>query len=239
MFATVTTYNDHRNDHIVFSFGRNNDHTTHTWDNRVYDLNTRLNDILLTHEGDSSGDFYYGHSFGTQTIPMTAGQIKMQGCMGHSRGTTYVTLEVYGYIPGDSKDVYFITPQNIRTRGRGCRTSKHTVPSNVPTNAVGVYASITTYSDNRNDHWSSSFGRDYNHDCYTWDNRVYDLNTRLNDVMVTHNGDSAGNNHYGFSHGSSFIPIDGNRQIQMKEGHGHNNNNWAYTTLQVYGYKTA
>ena len=113
------------------------------------------------------------------------------------------------------------------------------MPSNVPTNAVGVYASITTYSDNRNDHWSSSFGRDYNHDCYTWDNRVYDLNTRLNDVMVTHNGDSAGNNHYGFSHGSSFIPIDGNRQIQMKEGHGHNNNNWAYTTLQVYGYKTA
>merc|ERR1712146_830785 len=96
--------------------------------NRVYDLNRQLNDILLTHEGDSSGDFHYGHSFGTQTIPMTNGQIKMKGCMGHSRGTTYVTIEVYGYIPADSKDIFFMTPSNLCTRGRGCRTTKLSVP---------------------------------------------------------------------------------------------------------------
>jgi hypothetical protein len=65
---------------------------------------------------------------------------------------------------------------------------------------------------------------------------VYDLNTYLNDVLLTHEGDAAGNNHYGFSHGSHLIPLDANGQIQAHGCMGHNNVATAYTTLQVYGY---
>ena len=75
-----------------------------------------------------------------------------------SRGTTYVTLEVYGYVPADSTDVHFIEPQNIRTTGSGCRTSTQNVPSNVPANAVPVPVSSQIKSTHRVDPISGDAG---------------------------------------------------------------------------------
>merc|ERR1712100_80600 len=116
VYATISTFDDNRNDHVTHSFGRYNGHQTHTWDNQVYDSNTYLNDVMITHEGDASGKFHYGYSHGTQIIPLTsANQIQAQLCMGHPRGTHYITMEVYGYIPNTSNVNFLATPTNIRT----------------------------------------------------------------------------------------------------------------------------
>jgi hypothetical protein len=240
VFATITTYSDNRNDHWVASFGRDSSHDTHTWDNRVYDLDTYLNDVMVTHEGDSSFDAYYGTSHGASTIPLDSnGKIQANLCMGHNRNNrAYITMEVYGYIPASNARVSFVsTPDNVRFTCSGASKKTLSVPSNIPSTAKAVYATVSTYQSNNDDHYVHSFGRDNNHDSYTWDNRVYDLNTYLNDVMLTHEGNSAGNMHYGHSFGSHLIPLDANGKIQSYACMGHDNAATAYATLQIFGYQ--
>lgn len=99
IIANVTTNVSSRNDHATHSFGRNASHATGTYDNGPYDLNTWLNDVLLTHSGDSAGVDYYGRSHGTQIIPLKAnGRFDAMTCMGYSTGTHYITIQVYGYV---------------------------------------------------------------------------------------------------------------------------------------------
>jgi hypothetical protein len=100
ILVTITTFNSARNDHVVHSFGRNADHTSYTWDNQVYNLNTYLNDVMVTHEGEIPGNaYYFGHSHGTLIIPLKSnGKFDAQLCMGYTSGTHYITLQVYGYV---------------------------------------------------------------------------------------------------------------------------------------------
>ena len=99
ILATITTFDSEKNDHVVHSFGRNADHDDDTWYNTVYDKNTYLNDVMVSHQGDAAGKFYYGHSHGTSIIPLKEnGKFDAHLCMGYSRGTHYITLQVYGYI---------------------------------------------------------------------------------------------------------------------------------------------
>merc|ERR1712072_1466606 len=94
-----------------------NSHPSNPWNNNVYDLNTYLNDVMVTHEGDSSFDAFYGTSHGASTIPLDSnGQIQANLCMGHNGDNNgYLTIEVYGYIPAtDAKVTFVTTPQNVR-----------------------------------------------------------------------------------------------------------------------------
>ena len=99
ILVSITTFDSKRNDHVVHSFGRNANHDDNTSSNSVYDKNTYLNDVMVSHQGDTAGKFYYGHSHGTSIIPLKEnGKFDAHLCMGHTRGTHYITLQVYGYI---------------------------------------------------------------------------------------------------------------------------------------------
>lgn len=99
ILVTITTFSDARSDHVVHTFGRNANHEGHVYDNRVYDLNAYLNDVMITHEGEMAGSYYYGHSHGSQIIPLKSnGKFDALLCAGYSGGNHYITLQVYGYV---------------------------------------------------------------------------------------------------------------------------------------------
>ena len=73
-----------------------------------------------------------------------------------------------------------------------CQKIEKTVSDNIPTNAVAVLASLTTFNSQRNDHVVYSLGRDNSVTCYFHHNQVYEANTYFNDVLQTQNGDAGG-----------------------------------------------
>eukprot|EP00494_Astrolonche_serrata_P005944 UN05961 len=95
------------------------------------------------------------------------------------------------------------------------------VPDIVPATADAVIVTISTYNSEQNDHVNHSFGRSYEHDPYTWDNAIHDGNTYYNDVLITNNGDSAGDDTYGYSHGTQIVPLDEDGDIQAYLAMGH------------------
>jgi hypothetical protein len=239
VFATISHYNSDRNDHVNYSFGRDNNHDSYTWDNRIYDLNTRLNDIMVTENGDSAAKDHYGYSHGSQIVPITNGKIKFQGCQGHSRGTHYITLQVYGYVAGPKGMVFVAAPKNVRTTCKKNADKKELdMPVNIPSGSKAVLGSVSHFNSDRNDHVVYSFGRDNSHSHYTWDNQIYTKNSRFNDVLITENGDSGGSDHYGYSHGSEVLPLTSSNKLKFQGCMGHSRGTH-YVTTQAFGYVPA
>jgi hypothetical protein len=231
IIASIHSFDDHRNDHVVHTFGRNMHHSGHTWDNQAYSHS--MNDIAITHNGDGAEREYYGKSHGTQIIPLTSHQIQSYLCTGRSRGNHYITLQVYGYVPAKSS-VKFVKPTIVRQTCNHAKRTHFDMPSVVPAGAKAVIVSMHSYDDHRNDHVIHTFGRDSNHPSHTWDNQVYNTNRRYNDVMVTHDGDSGGKQHYGAEHGTLWIPLNGRRiESYLCTGHSRGTH---YVALSIYGY---
>lgn len=212
-------------------------HDCTPWDNRVYSLNRRLNDVLITQQGDSGGASYYGNSKGSQIIPITnKRQIQFNLAMGHSRCTNRLTVQVYGYFSG----VGILPGAQVRNLRIRDRLVDHKVgpldPAFVPATAVGVISAITTFVDSRNDHYQMSFGRD-NSRKPCWNNCMYSGKPNsYNDLILTHHGDAAVRNHYGMSHGSFMIPMTGGKFSVYNNAGKNNGNNYAFTTMQTIGW---
>lgn len=145
-------------------------------------------------------------------------------------------FQEFGYL----SDVTFVdSPANIRlTTANSCeRMTNIAMPSNIPADAGAIIVTITTYTSERRDHLVHSFGRNAEHDCNVWSNQPWDLDTYLNDVMITHEGDSSGEGfYYGHSHGSHIIPLKENGRFDAQLAMGRNPGTTSYVTIQVVGY---
>ncbi|HEC84828.1 MAG: hypothetical protein DRR19_01940 [Candidatus Parabeggiatoa sp. nov. 1] len=113
-------------------------------------------------------------------------------------------------------------------------------PIGVPREAIAIIASIQTYHDlatNKPDHVNHSFGRNVEHDPYSWDNRPFLSNKPFNDVIISHEGNNSGSTifWYGHHHGTQIIPLKSNGLFDayINQGYSHGSH---YITLQVYGY---
>ena len=241
VIASVYTY-DAADDHYMASFGRDNGHQRVGWSNYPYTQNTRYNDLMLTHEGQGGGMSYRkGHWHGSQVIPLSSSQtFKVQQGMGKSdsTNTAYTVVQQYAFL--DDIAGFVDTPSNIRLTltASGTKSVGLQPPSTVPATATAIIVSIDTYDDKRADHMVHSFGRHASHDTNIWRNRPAELNTYLNDVYVTHEGDASTGYYYGHSHGTSIIPLKSDGRFDAFLGLGYNTGSTsrAYVTLQVYGY---
>jgi hypothetical protein len=95
ILANIITFHTDRNDQTISSFGRNAGHTSYVWDNEIFNnaanINSWMNDVLITHEGDISPSYYYGYSHGSQIIPLKSGAVfDAQLAMGKSGSGTLV-----------------------------------------------------------------------------------------------------------------------------------------------------
>ena len=238
--VSITTYQENRNDHMVHSFGRDDSHDSHVWDNRVYDLNQRLNDVLITHEGDTACTHYYGNSFGMQVLPFRPDNtfdIYFGLGKNGNNGAHFITIQEYGFLTS-ANSVIFPTPAITRTTFTNACSKQNdiTLAPSMPSDAVAAIVTITAFDSSRDDHWMMSFGRNNGHDCFTWDNRPYDLNTWLNDVMLTYEGQGRGRFYYGHSFGTHIIPLKANGKIDAQFGMGKSTTSVCYVTLQTIGY---
>ncbi len=95
--ANLYTFSSSRDDHVNHHFGRTALSGT-TWDNEPWNRNIPMSDVSITHQGDSAGNFHYGHGHGSNIIPLKSnGTFDASMCRGYSRGTHYVTIQVNGY----------------------------------------------------------------------------------------------------------------------------------------------
>jgi hypothetical protein len=113
-------------------------------------------------------------------------------------------------------------------------------PRRVPREAIAIIASIQTYHDhatNKADHVNHSFGRNVEHDPYSWDNSPFLSNKPFNDVLITHEGNNSGSTifWYGHHHGAQIIPLKSNGLFDAYVNQGYTYGTH-YITLQVYGY---
>jgi hypothetical protein len=113
-------------------------------------------------------------------------------------------------------------------------------PKGVPGNAIAIIASVMTYHDGtggKADHVNHSFGRKPEHDSYSWSNKPFESNKPFNDVLITHQGETAGNKNfwYGHHHGTQIIPLKSNGLFDIHTNMGYTFGTH-YITLQVYGY---
>eukprot|EP00056_Hartaetosiga_gracilis_P016124 m.3946 g.3946 ORF g.3946 m.3946 type:complete len:759 (+) comp3774_c0_seq1:60-2336(+) len=240
--AAYTTYNTCGNDHVVHSFGRRNAHDCYTWDNRPYELNTYLNDVLITQNGDSGVAQAYGHSGGTQIIPITPDK-KMQYAlsMGHSRCSNQVVLQVYGYLEGQG---ILTTSQirNIRVAvGGGFKPYSFDTPSFVSNKARALIMTVSSFVSDRTDHFMYTIGRTNTNSRGTWENEPYNDggSPYYGDMKLSHEGDaSEARDYYGASQGSFISPSnsDGSFKFIANEG---GNGNTHYYTMQIIGYLSA
>ena len=247
VIASVYTYSVGRSsgtpDHYVHSFGRDNSHTNSAWSNSVYsNTNTRYNDLIITNEGDSAYDYTNGNWHGTQIIPLLEDQtFRIQLGMGKSNndGTSHIVIQQYGYL--NDVVTFLDAPANIQLHFTGrTKSNSISVPGTVPATATAIIASLTSYDSEQGDHMVHSFGRNNNHDTHYWSNQPFTLDTYLNDVYVTHEGDTGGGYHYGHSFGTVIIPLRSDKTFSAMLGGGMNGATAnAYVTLAVYGYINA
>ncbi|EGD79933.1 hypothetical protein PTSG_10215 [Salpingoeca rosetta] len=211
------------------------------WDNQVYDQNTYMNDIIVTQNGDNAGASYHGRSMGTEIIPIDQHRVLYCLSMGKSRGTDYVTLQVYGYLTGEG---IISTSQirNARIASSG-GFSQHSFgkPEFVPSHAYAILGAVTTFASTRRDHYSVSIGRSFNPTYNSWDNEPFSTSTDsaafANYVHLTHNGDASGmDDYYGMSHGSVLFPTLSGGGFKVLNNQGWNGGGTSYFTLQVNGY---
>jgi hypothetical protein len=101
LITTMYTFQNRGHlDHIVHSFGRNSAHSTSPWSGNVRGYNQWLNDILITSEGDASGDYHYGSWRGSQIFGLKSnGQFEARMAMGKSISLPhYIIMYIVGYI---------------------------------------------------------------------------------------------------------------------------------------------
>ena len=101
----------------------------------------------------------------------------------------------------------------------------NTVPpsvSQIPATAIGLIATIYTFQTSfSSDHMMHTFGRTLNTpNSYLWDNQIYALNTQLNDIVITHCGDTGMVFYYGEAHGTNIIPLKANGAFDSYLGLG-------------------
>lgn len=150
------------------------------------------------------------------SLSLRQGGFKARNNQGwNGAGTSYFTLQVNGYVPGGGySNVKFFAPDEVkrlRFKVTGSTHIKHTdiiPPSNVPNTAKGLITLIYTFQDRANlDHVVHSFGRNAGHQTKVWSNDVYNSNTYLNDILITHEGDKSAKWYYGFYHPTQVIPL--------------------------------
>ena len=247
IFATPTTWISSLNDFYMISFGRNNAHSTNTFNNLMYDNPGYYNDFTLTASGDSGQRDYYGRSHGSTIIPLKSatGTFDLLNNMykNDATATSYLNIEVFGFVPlPQYTNIKFLAAGSIGniklTSINSYDQVSDIVPPNVPVNSTGIIANIYTYQSNLNDHLVHSFGRYNGHPNSPWDNNVYNYNTYLNDVLITHEGESAPMYYYGYAHGSQIIPLKSNGKFDAFLGMGKNGpgSGTHYVLVQVFGY---
>ena len=75
-------------DHYVMSAGRDNTHTTSTWNNEHYSTNARWNDVVFTHEGDSGMNDVHGIWYPLGIVPLLSDKtFKVSWNMGKNGNT--------------------------------------------------------------------------------------------------------------------------------------------------------
>jgi hypothetical protein len=236
-------------DHYMVSFGRNNAHSTNTFNNLMYDTPGYYNDMILTHSGDNGQRDYYGFAYGSKLIPLkpSTDSFDILNNMYKNDGanTAYVNLQVYGFVPSAAyTNIKFLPATSIGSikliTTNGNEQVSDIIPPNVPTNSIAIIANVYTFQSNLNDHLVHSFGRYNGHPGSPWDNNVFDYNTYLNDVLITHEGDNAAMYYYGYSHGSQYIPLKSNGKFDAFLGMGKNGagSGAHYVLLQVFAYIT-
>eukprot|EP00854_Cymbomonas_tetramitiformis_P005791 gene5791-6986_t len=218
-----------QSDHVVHTFGRNNDHYKKPWGNNVYTRNEYMNDVMIVVNGEDADRDYYGFDYGNHIIPLDAdGNIRAFLCAGHTYGTHYVVLTVHSYIPASSDIKFLDLPQNIRYSASANWQSSLAVPSNIPAGATAVIATVSTYASTSGGSsvWYS-FGRNNGHFSDPSSNAVYTRDEYFNDVLITHHSQDF----YGFSHGAQIIPLDSLGAIQARMTNYDAGDH--YVTLQV------
>ncbi|KAK3272832.1 hypothetical protein CYMTET_18891, partial [Cymbomonas tetramitiformis] len=224
-----------QSDHVVHTFGRNNDHYKKPWGNNVYTRNEYMNDVMIVVNGEDADRDYYGFDYGNHIIPLDAdGNIRAFLCAGHTYGTHYVVLTVHSYIPASSDIKFLDLPQNIRYSASANWQSSLAVPSNIPAGATAVIATVSTYASTSGGSsvWYS-FGRNNGHFSDPSSNAVYTRDEYFNDVLITHHSQDF----YGFSHGAQIIPLDSLGAIQARMTNYDAGDH--YVTLQVFGFVAA
>ena len=189
IIATATTFNSVGNDHVVYSFGRNNSHTDCNASGlHLHSSTTYFNDVLLSQNGELGGFYPKGSSSGTIIIPLTEdNKVKMTLAMGQSNGTNFITLLVYGYMTGD-----FLVPvddvatiqQNTIVRA----TRMVGNPTGLPWPTRALFTSMSTYDSNGGiDHFSVAAGRSSSVPEFTWRNDPFtETADYYGDVVLSH-----------------------------------------------------
>eukprot|EP00730_Choanoeca_flexa_P004012 TRINITY_DN11572_c0_g1_i3.p1 TRINITY_DN11572_c0_g1~~TRINITY_DN11572_c0_g1_i3.p1 ORF type:complete len:738 (+),score=101.42 TRINITY_DN11572_c0_g1_i3:2-2215(+) len=205
IIASATTFNSCLGDHVVWGMGRDNSHSDCTsWSASFLVKDAYFTDVLLTQNGNSAGNRRYGTSTGTIIAPITAdNKLAMSLSMGHSCGTNYLTLLVYGYITGD-----FAIPvdqvSNVFQSTTVQNDKRNAQPSFVQMPAAGLFATVNAYI-NADDHFEITNGRTYSVPIRGWEDAPYEGQDEYwGDVRLTHNGQyDTAKEVYGRSFGSS------------------------------------
>jgi hypothetical protein len=246
IIGTLSTYDSARNNFAVHTFGRNASHDCNIWNNRVYELNSYINDVAITHNGEAGeSSFAHGHTYGTVVIPLKSnGRFDaMLAGRWSNTATHYITLQVYGYIRGYG----FLSANqinNVRTADNtnGFQSISQLRPSFPEGNsASALWATITTFVAGASDHYFVSYGRNNAGSTtvahYLTTGPATDTSKYLNDFLITHSGQTGQIDTYGNSHGSHLIPLLSDGSFTKLNNIGKDaSSNLAYATSQVFGF---
>ncbi|EDQ88644.1 uncharacterized protein MONBRDRAFT_26291 [Monosiga brevicollis MX1] len=237
--ASLTSYNSLRNDHCVYSLGRDNDVPCSFSSGGVYSTNTYYNDVLQTQNGENGGPQYHGFSSGTSIIPLNGRTVK-SSIHGMTHGVNYLTVYIYGYVMGvDGRSTLLEVNQvhNLRLASSSAATIASLQTQHVPASGVaGVLTTATTFVDTHRDHYWTNFGPDINLTYPNWDAQPSETTSFWGDAVITNDGDaSVASAYYGYSQFLMTGTAD-DGTVRVETNVGFNDAGTSYLTVAVFGY---